>query len=205
MDLQWLLAVDGVLLRDLFHAGAEQHDADGVGAQLSACGARCRTCSASSIGFPVMVFSVGLGIAQIFKAYPVLYVVLKVVSIVYLVWLALQIAMADGVKTGRGRYAAADVLAGGGVPVGQPEGLDHGGRDQRDLSGAGRVLGEPGGVDRCFPGRGALFVVDVGAGRGGAARRLIGNRSGVRVINIVLALLLVASLWPIGRELIAEL
>jgi threonine/homoserine/homoserine lactone efflux protein len=57
-----------------------------------------------SMGFAVMVFAVGLGIAGLFKAFPALYLTLKVVSIVYLVWLAWRIAMAGEVHAGGGAW-----------------------------------------------------------------------------------------------------
>ncbi len=45
-----------------------------------------------AIGFPVMIFGVGMGITQIFEAYPVSLVVMKVLSAVYLIYLAYKIA-----------------------------------------------------------------------------------------------------------------
>jgi len=44
------------------------------------------------IGFSLMVFFVGIGLAQLFTAYPISYTVLKVFSVVYLVYLAYKIA-----------------------------------------------------------------------------------------------------------------
>lgn len=45
-----------------------------------------------SIGFNLMVFLVGIGIKQLFDLYPATYTVLKVGSVVYLLYLALKIA-----------------------------------------------------------------------------------------------------------------
>ena len=45
-----------------------------------------------AIGFPVMIFGVGMGITQIFEAYPVSLVVMKVLSAAYLIYLAYKIA-----------------------------------------------------------------------------------------------------------------
>jgi threonine/homoserine/homoserine lactone efflux protein len=45
-----------------------------------------------AIGFPVMIFGVGMGITQIFEAYPGSLVVMKVLSAVYLIYLAYKIA-----------------------------------------------------------------------------------------------------------------
>ena len=47
-----------------------------------------------SIGFPLMIVIVGLGIAQLFTAMPELYTVLKVLSVLYMLWLAWHIANA---------------------------------------------------------------------------------------------------------------
>ncbi|QBF30472.1 LysE family translocator [Thalassococcus sp. S3] len=52
-----------------------------------------------AVGFVVMLLLVGAGLVQIFDAYPVSYTVLKVVSVVYLVYLAWKIANAAPVQT----------------------------------------------------------------------------------------------------------
>ena len=46
------------------------------------------------VGFPVMVFCVGIGVMQLFDLWPLSYVILKVLSVVYLLWLAWKIAHA---------------------------------------------------------------------------------------------------------------
>ena len=46
------------------------------------------------IGFMLMIVLVGLGLMQVFEAFPVLDLALKVVSVVYLLWLAWKIATA---------------------------------------------------------------------------------------------------------------
>ena len=45
-----------------------------------------------AIGFPVMIFGVGMGITQIFEAYPTSLMVMKVLSAAYLLYLAYKIA-----------------------------------------------------------------------------------------------------------------
>ena len=47
-----------------------------------------------SIGFGVMILLVGLGLIQLFDAWPVSYTILKVVSVLYMSWLAWRIARA---------------------------------------------------------------------------------------------------------------
>ncbi|WP_094021203.1 LysE family translocator [Maliponia aquimaris] len=43
-------------------------------------------------GFPLMILPVGLGVMQLFEAWPPAFTLLKVVSVVYLLWLAWKIA-----------------------------------------------------------------------------------------------------------------
>ena len=47
-----------------------------------------------ALGFVFMVLMVGVGLVQVFDAFPISYTVLKVVSVVYLLWLAWKIANA---------------------------------------------------------------------------------------------------------------
>ncbi|MEQ6202029.1 LysE family translocator [Sulfitobacter sp. HNIBRBA2951] len=47
-----------------------------------------------SIGFMVMLFSVGAGLVQIFDRFPVIYDILKIASVIYMLWLAWKIANA---------------------------------------------------------------------------------------------------------------
>src|SRR3989442_10691162 len=56
-----------------------------------------------TVGFPVMLFLVGLGLASVLLASPALQLVMKTVSCAYLLWLAFQIAMSSsGMKDGAG-------------------------------------------------------------------------------------------------------
>jgi threonine/homoserine/homoserine lactone efflux protein len=51
-----------------------------------------------SIGFMVMMFAVGSGLIQLFDAFPVIYDILKVASILYMLWLAWKIANAAPIR-----------------------------------------------------------------------------------------------------------
>jgi threonine/homoserine/homoserine lactone efflux protein len=55
-----------------------------------------------TIGFPVMVLLVGLGLASILIASPMLQLVMKIVSCAYLLWLAWQIARSRSAGTDSG-------------------------------------------------------------------------------------------------------
>jgi threonine/homoserine/homoserine lactone efflux protein len=50
-----------------------------------------------AFGFPVMVLAVGLGVDVLFGLHPWIYPTLKVIGLVYLLWMALKIATSSGV------------------------------------------------------------------------------------------------------------
>jgi threonine/homoserine/homoserine lactone efflux protein len=52
-----------------------------------------------NLGFVFMCLVVGVGLAQVFDTYPVSYTILKTFSIVYLLWLAWKIAHAAPIKS----------------------------------------------------------------------------------------------------------
>lgn len=45
-----------------------------------------------NIGFPIMVIAVGLGLVTVFKQFPVVFMTLKIIGVVYLLYLAYKIA-----------------------------------------------------------------------------------------------------------------
>jgi len=72
-----------------------------------------------AIGFVLMTLIVGAGLAQVFDRYPVSYDILKVVSVVYLVFLAWKIANAAPVRYGRLAVQPdnGDLNSGAGTPI----------------------------------------------------------------------------------------
>lgn len=52
-----------------------------------------------NLGFVFMCMVVGVGLAQVFEAYPVSYTILKVLSVGYLLWLAWKIAHAAPIQS----------------------------------------------------------------------------------------------------------
>ena len=59
-----------------------------------------------SLGFGFMILAVGAGIGQAFTTFPALYTALKVVSVVYMLWLAAKIATAGPIKSQEGGAAS---------------------------------------------------------------------------------------------------
>lgn len=56
-----------------------------------------------NVGFPVMLLLSGLGLGQVFARHPAIYMAMKVIGIVYMLWLAWKIANAGPVGEGRQR------------------------------------------------------------------------------------------------------
>jgi threonine/homoserine/homoserine lactone efflux protein len=148
------------------------------------------------IGFTVMVGLVGLGLAAIFTAWPPARRILQAVSVVYLLWLAWKIARAappeDAARTGARPLAflqaaafqwvnpKAWTMALGAVALYAPG---------QELAAVAWVAAVFGLVN--LPCVSAWTVLGLGA------RRLIARPARLRLFNRAMALLLVASLWPV--------
>ena len=55
------------------------------------------------VGFALLVFAVGFGFAELFRAFPPLYTVVRIVGALYLIWLAWRIATAPAPSAGESR------------------------------------------------------------------------------------------------------
>ncbi len=200
MDLQWLMAVTGFCFVTCFTPGPNNTMLMASGLNFGI----ARTVPhllGVSIGFPVMVFGVGLGVASVFQAYPALYLALKVISILYLLWLALQIALADSVKTDGGGSRPLTFLQAAAFQWVNPKAWIM----AIGISATYLVAGQFWTSLVVFS---AIFLIaglcssSTWALGGAGLRALIGNRIWVRAINIALALILVASLWPIVLDVV---
>lgn len=153
-----------------------------------------------SIGFTFMMLATGLGLHTVIVQAPVLQTVLKYGGAVYLVWLAWQLAnaapmSADQAGTSRpmtflGAAAfqwvnpKAWVMGVGALTTYLPHSF-----------GMADVMGIA-----VFFGLVTAPCVAVWAGFGLAMRRVLQNPRTVRIFNVAMALLLVASLYPIFFE-----
>lgn len=152
-----------------------------------------------AVGFVVMVGLVGIGLGSVFDRLPVLYQALKYVSAAYLLWLAWKIATAAG--------------GGGAAGAGRPIGF---------FQAAGFQWVNPKawiiaiGVVSAYTPREDFLVnlaiasaicgvvtvpaVSLWAGFGSAMRRFLSRPAVLRGFNLAMALLLVASLYPLVQE-----
>lgn len=54
-----------------------------------------------AIGFPLMIIAIGLGLGQVFRKYPDIYLLIKMFGILYLLFLSWKIAFASMPETGK--------------------------------------------------------------------------------------------------------
>jgi threonine/homoserine/homoserine lactone efflux protein len=151
-----------------------------------------------SLGHAFMVFLVGIGLAQIFQRYPQADLILKIAATIYMLWLAWKIANAAPPREGeaKGRpftFAQAAAfqwvnpkawaMALTAVTVYAPSDT---------VGGMALVAGVFAAVN--------LPSVSVWAATGQVVRRWLTTRQRLRAFNIGMAILLVASLWPVLRH-----
>jgi threonine/homoserine/homoserine lactone efflux protein len=155
-----------------------------------------------TLGFAIMVLAVGLGLGAVFAAYPVVYTILKYAGAAYLLYLAWMIAISGPVE-------GEDAQSGKPLTFMQaaafqwinPKGW---------VMAVGSVSAYAGIA--VFPYNmmviAALFCVlgivssSVWTALGLSLRGLLTDARAVRVFNAVMALALVASLWPVLKDLL---
>jgi threonine/homoserine/homoserine lactone efflux protein len=150
-----------------------------------------------ALGFAVMVLAVGLGLGAVFRAYPALYTVLKYIGAAYLLYLAWQIATAGAPEQeGAAQGRPITFLEGAAFQWVNPKGWV---MAVGAVSTYAAVATFPGNVlliAFLFSTLGILSSA-TWLGFGTSLRQLLKSPRAVRAVNIVMAVLLVASLWPI--------
>ena len=149
-----------------------------------------------ALGFAVMVLAVGLGLGAVFRGYPGAYTVLKYAGAAYLLYLAWQIATAGEIKEGAARGRPIAFLEAAAFQWLNPKGW---------VMAVGAVSTYA--AVAAFPLNMLLMAFLFGSlgilssatwlGFGTGLKRLLTSPRAVRAVNITMALLLVASLWPI--------
>ena len=154
-----------------------------------------------TIGFAFMVGAVGVGLGTVFIAYPVLQTILKWGGVAYLVYLAAAIAMADPVKPEEGGRRKGPMTFWGAAMF-----------QWINAKGWVMVIGTitAYAAIASFPWNIAIQVslsLILGAVSctawalfGSALRPLLSSRTAVRTFNIIMAVLLLASLIPVFME-----
>ena len=147
-------------------------------------------------GFAFMIFATGLGLHAVFEQVPMLQTILKYGGAIYLLWLAWKLAHAApmkgeqaGLSKPMGFFGAAAfqwinpkawVMALSALTTYLPQGFQVG-----DVALLASVFGVIG-----------IFCVGAWALFGVAMRRVLQDPRSVRIFNVAMALLLVATLYP---------
>lgn len=148
-----------------------------------------------SIGHALMVFLVGLGLAGVFKAWPLALTVLKVAAVAYMLWLAWKIAHAGAPGEGRVKPQPMTFLQAAAFQWVNPKAW------AMALGAVSAYVVEPSvwayagvaGAFACVN----LPSVSVWAGMGQAVRRWLDGPGRLKAFNWTMAGLLVLSLWPV--------
>ncbi|MDA5093399.1 LysE family translocator [Aliiroseovarius sp. KMU-50] len=147
------------------------------------------------IGFTLMIVLVGAGLMQVFDAFPVSYTLLKIFSVIYLVWLAWKIARAGVPGTGHAGASPMTFLQAAAFQWVNPKAwamaLTAISVYAPDRSMSAVVL-----VAMAF---GAVNLPSVSTWTilGQQIRRVLTNPTRLTVFNVTMALLLLASLYPV--------
>ena len=150
-----------------------------------------------ALGFGAMVLAVGLGLGAVFAAYPAAYTVLKYVGAAYLLYLAWQIATAGEIEAdGEARGRPITFLEAAAFQWLNPKGWVMAVGAVSTYAAVAPFPFNMGLMAFLFGGLGILSSA-TWLGFGSALQRLLTSPRAVRAVNITMALLLVASLWPI--------
>lgn len=157
------------------------------------------------LGFPVMVVAVGLGLAGLFELYPALHTVLKIVGAAYLTFLAWKIASApvSGMNTTEGKPFT--FLQAAGFQWVNPKAwaLAVGATVAYTISDSTYAL-QVASIAIIFLFFGAPCIM-LWLWFGSALKNVLQHPRSVRIFNVTMALLLMASLIPVFADLITGL
>lgn len=147
------------------------------------------------IGFGVMVFLVGVGLMGVFRAIPHSDLALKVLSVVYMLYLAWKIASASGIDDGPKSSRPMTFLQAAAFQWVNPKAWSMA-LAAISLYAASQSIGSVAIVAAVFL---AVNIpsVSLWALAGTQVRRLLSNPAHLRLFNIAMAALLVLSLYPI--------
>lgn len=156
--------------------------------------------SGISAGVVLLMLSVGIGLGEAFVHFPVLYTVLEVLSVAYLLYLAWKIGTSGELKLKKGERRPMRFHEAIAFQWVNPKAW------MMVLTAATTIhLSNSFGMNALV--MAAVFYVIgfpcicVWAGFGTAMREVLSNPKRLRVFNIAMALLLVASLYPIALRL----
>ena len=151
-----------------------------------------------AFGFGVLLLAVGFGLKEVFEQFPVVQTVIKVLGAVYLIYLAWKIANSGPVEAGSAGAKPMTFLAAALFQWVNPKAW------VMAITAMTVYTGQPDFVTSVFIVCGAFVVVNfpsvsVWCGFGVGMRSWLSDPKRLKVFNITMALLLIASLWPMLR------
>lgn len=152
-----------------------------------------------NIGFSVMILLVAVGIGAVLKASPLIDLALKIACGLYMLWLAWKIASADRPKNEGGASHPLTFLQASAFQWVNPKGWAMALSATAAYAQTGSVWVSGLVMAFVFWLMGLPCVI-IWAGAGVALRRLLANPLWLRIFNVTMAVLLVASLYPMLRE-----
>ena len=159
-----------------------------------------------TIGFPVMLFLVGLGLASLLLASPLLQLAMKTISCAYLLWLAFQIARSASAMGESGGSKPLNFLQGAAFQWINPKAwLAAVGAISAYTSGDGRQLYLQVAIIALITFAVTLASTLTWTAFGAAIRRFLRSSLALRLFNLAMALLLLTSTMPILMEIWHEL
>ena len=148
-----------------------------------------------SVGFVLMAFLVGIGLVRVFDLFPVSHLILKIVSVVYMSWLAWKIANAAPPKQGEAGGSPMTFMQAAAFQWVNPKAWAMA-LTAITLYAPDRSLYAVALVALIF---GAVNAPTVSTWTilGQQMRRLLTNPARLRMFNVAMAALLIASLYPL--------
>ncbi|QJF52761.1 LysE family translocator [Roseobacter ponti] len=148
-----------------------------------------------SIGFSVMIMAVGAGLVQIFDAWPLSYQILRVLSVVYMTWLALKIARAAPARAADAEGRPMTFLQAAAFQWVNPKAWAMA-LTALSVYAADATLVAFGIVALVF-GIVNLPAITMWTVLGQQMTRILTSPARLRAFNLTMAALLMASLWPV--------
>jgi threonine/homoserine/homoserine lactone efflux protein len=155
-----------------------------------------------TVGFPVMLFLVGLGLASILLASPLLQLAMKTISCAYLLWLAFQIAISSaGIGDGAGGKPLTFLQAAAFQWINPKAWLAAVGAISAFTSGTGSRLYLQVAIIAAITLMVTLASTLTWTAFGAAIRHFLRSARALRLFNVAMALLLLISTVPIFLEI----
>ena len=151
-----------------------------------------------AFGFGVLLLAVGFGLKEVFEELPILQTMIKIAGAVYLLYLAWKIATAGPVEAVEGGGKPMSFLAAALFQWVNPKAL------VMAITAMTVYTGQPDFTTSVFIVCASFVIVNfpsvsVWCGFGAGLREWLSEPAKLKVFNISMALLLVASLWPMLR------